>query len=270
MTEHLISKWVFFFNWGFLPVFAVFILIIIYCRRALTAERKRSAEILKEHKALINLMIPMVEKERERIAKNVHDDIGSILGIIRLNFAKVLKNQLEQKGSEDLIKDSLLLIDESIKNTRSICHDLMPTALIKLGFEKALVEYCRQIGETGQLSTRVNLDKDEIMMGPLFELQLFRIVQEILNNIIKHAAATELELTIGEPSSLAMEITITHNGTGISQQKVEALSKTEQGIGLRSILSRVELMNGSIEYSGAPANEPSINIRIPIAYEEIS
>ncbi|MCW3071103.1 MAG: two-component sensor histidine kinase [Bacteroidetes bacterium] len=270
MTEHLISKWVFLFSWGILPLFAILVLIIFYYRRSLAAERKRCAEILKEHKALINLMIPMVEKERERIAKNVHDDIGSILGIIRLNFSKVLKNQLEKRPSEDLIKDSLLLVDESIKNTRGICHDLMPASLIRLGFEKALVEYCRQIGESQQLGIRVNLDKEEVVLGSMFELQLFRIVQEILNNIIKHAEASELELTISEPASLVLGITIAHNGTGITHEKMESLSKTEDGIGLRSILSRVELMNGSIMYSSSPTEESSINIRIPIAYEEIS
>jgi len=270
MTEHLISKWILLFSCGFVFLVAILIFIILYYRRGLAAERKRCASMLKDHKALINLMIPMVEKERERIAKNVHDDIGSILGIIRLNFSKVLKNQLEKRFSEDLIKDSLLLVDECIKNTRGICHDLMPASLIRLGFEKALVEYCRQLGESQKIGVRVNLDKDEIALGSLFELQLFRIVQEVLNNIIKHAEATEMELTLHEPSSLELGITIAHNGKGITQEKMEALSKTAQGIGLRSILSRVELMNGTITYFSGPPDGSRINIRIPIAYEEIS
>lgn len=269
MDGKTISAGILLISLGLLIPVLLLTIILLYYKKALLSEREKNTAAEKERRALIELMIPVVEKERERIAKNIHDDIGSILSILKLNFSKILKDHKENKNTEELIRESIVLLDQTIQNARGISHDLTPSFLNKLGFKKALAEFCRQIGESRKLSIEIQVEEEDIQISSGTELQLFRIMQEILNNIIKHAAAENICIAIQNSAALRRtEINIIHDGQGISQEKVEQLSGESTNVGLKSILGRIELINGTVLYSTTNNKVSGIKICIPISYEK--
>jgi two-component system NarL family sensor kinase len=241
----------------------IFILsiVLVYLIRLNISERGKNKRIFSEKNALINLIFPILDKERERISQNIHDDIGSVLAIIKLNLSQLVSGNGEQPA--ELIGSSISLIDQAIKNTRGIAYDLMPPSLSKLGFEKSIVEHCRQLALSAEIQVMIHLEKNETEISSILGLHLFRVIQELLNNIMKHSGAKCVEITIRDSTESILDIVFSYDGKGISHEKMLELSEKENGIGLKSILNRLRLLNGTISYLIHETGKPGIIISIP-------
>ncbi|MGZ3919736.1 MAG: sensor histidine kinase [Bacteroidia bacterium] len=249
---------------GMLILVAFIILFVLYYQKKVLAQQNEMQ--LAENKyqrQLLSAAIQVEEKERERIAKNIHDDVGTLLNVLKLNLSKIARNSGDEELTEELSKENLHLLEESIQSIRGIAKDLVPPTLIKLGYVKAVNELCRHINNSGQIIIRFNQSDLELRLSQQTELQLYRLTNELLNNIVKHSGAKEIDIDFVKQTN-SHELMITHNGKGINSEQVKELEALNMGLGLKSIQSRTQLINAQIFYN-APVNEkPNVIVQIPL------
>lgn len=249
---------------GMLILVAFIILFVLfYQKKVLAQQNEMQLAENKYQRQLLSAAIQVEEKERERIAKNIHDDVGTWLNVLKLNLSKIARNAKDEELTERLSKENLQLLEESIQSIRGIAKDLVPPTLVKLGYIKAVNELCRHINNSGQIAIRFNQSDLELRLPQQAELQLYRLTQELLNNIIKHSGAKQIEVDFVRQTT-SHELMIMHDGKGITSEQVKELSSLNRGLGLKSIQSRAQLINARIFYN-APVNEKAnVVVEIPL------
>lgn len=243
-------------------VFFVILFILQHQKRMFQHKAVIIEKEINHQKKLVEANIEVAEFEREKIAKNIHDDIGTTLNVISLHLNRIKRNASNEILVKELTDESRNLLDNSIDAIRTIAKDLMPPSLIKLGFEKGLTELCRQIENVSTLKINLNKLNSTFDLPKKNEIQLYRIVQETLNNIVKHANASVININL-QNNLKSIIITINHNGKGISTEMVNELTKTNSGIGLRSVQSRAQIINATLQYITVSEKESIINIEVP-------
>lgn len=244
----------------------IMILIIILCFTLFVVwsrlffYKKKTEDLRKDYLEMIGYGVAY---ERERIAKNMHDDVSTLLNVIKLNLTKVSRNYTDRLLSEKLIKDSLELTDESIDTIRNIAKELSPPSLEKLGYEKGVAELCRKISDSSRIEVGIILSENEVRLSQSKELQLYRMTQEVLNNIIKHSGVKEINISI-KSTEKGVSTIISYYGFGITTELADELSETEKGCGLKSIQRRADLIDASINYIMIGSNEYRTTIDVPI------
>lgn len=213
-------------------------------------------------KMFFRSVIQIVDFDRERISKNVHDEVGTILSIIKLNLSKIARNSDDVELTKKLLEESMSLLERTIQQAREISKDLMPPTLLKLGYEKGVLELCKQISASNEIKIIVNHSQNEIRLFPVIESQIYRVMQEILNNIIKHANATEINVKM-KTDEKEVITEVLHNGIGLNSENVSALLKSNNGVGLKSIHKQLELIDATIDYNTNGNGESTIIIKVP-------
>jgi signal transduction histidine kinase len=222
--------------------------------------RKIMEESHAQKKDFFYAAMHLVDFDRERISKNIHDEIGTMLSIIKLDLSKISAKPEDPGQTALLSEECLELLERTIQNTRQISKDLSPHTLIKLGYESGVGELCRQISLSGSIEVTVKRSAREKRLSPLLELQAYRVVQEVLNNLIKHAKPTEIMLSLRSDEAGVLT-GIRHNGAGISGEQVKRLMDKGEAGGLMNIEKRLELINGNIRYE-TNAKGSSVTIEI--------
>lgn len=204
----------------------------------------------------LNSMIEGQEAERLRIAKDLHDSLGGLLSTVKAHFTTIQK-EIEQLEKFNLTEKTNQLIDEACIEVRRISHNMMPHALSIAGLKGALEDLTENLQEEGytvNLETR-NLS-DEI--DATKQVMLYRLIQEIISNVRKHAQAKSMFIQlIGYKNTL--NVLIEDDGKGFNYQ--EAITKG--GLGLKSINSRVQFLDGTIDWDTQPGKGTTISINIP-------
>src|SRR5688500_3941329 len=152
--------------------------IIRYHRRFIRLQRER-----------ITAEIRLLENERKRIATDLHDSLGPLLSSVKLNISSV---EVNDPRDRQVISKSTKYIDEIITSMRQISHNLLPTTLERKGLQDAIREFCRHLGQEDLLEVHVYA-MNAITPNPEQDIHIFRIVQEIIHNTLKHAGASRLE-----------------------------------------------------------------------------
>lgn len=221
-----------------------------------TVIQKNETEFQKQ---LLDATIEVAEEERKKIASNIHDDVGLTLNVLKLNFSKIKRNLDDKILLNELIDSNLKIIEETSATLRGISHELMPPTLSILGLEKGLKELCRQINSSGQVNIHAQTSNQTITIDKKKELQLYRLIKELLNNIIKHSKSTLITVQTSLIENTLHTI-ITYDGVGISNDDVNYLISVGKGIGLKSIQSRVQLTNSKLNYYYTPNEHAKIEI----------
>lgn len=249
---------------GMLTLVSFIVVFVMMYQKKVLAHKTNLQETENKHqRELLDATIEIAEQERKKIAANIHDDVGVTLNVIKLNFSKIDRNLNDKKIVGELLQNNANLLEETISSLRTISHDLMPPSLVKLGFRKGINEMCRQINATGIIEV-VHIDHNaEINLSKKNELQLYRLVKEVVNNIIKHAAATKIEITLSV-NNFILVTCVAHNGNGITNEMVKQLTESGGGLGLKSILSRAQLTNSTVHYSTQGKTESKIIIETPL------
>ncbi len=220
-------------------------------RTKLMQERKLNEEIQRQEAIRLRAVIESQEEERKRIAAELHDGLGQVLSAARINLASA--------GTKAEIDHSLELIDRSCRDLREISHNMMPSALAKGGIVPALQEMISRLNDTGKISIELDTDGMEQRLSPEVEVHLFRIAQELINNILKYADAKEAQVQlIREENQLTMMVE--DNGKGFEKEKLE----TGTGNGWYNILSRLRLINGDVELDTQPGKGTVITIGLQL------
>ncbi len=188
---------------------------------------------------LLQALMQGEEKERSRIAKDLHDGVAGMLAAVKMHF-----NTLSQKNESirqvDSYQQGLHLLDEAAIEIRKTSHNLMPEVLLHHGLDEALRIYCGSISNAGLKIQYDSWGSIGRYKGS-FELSVYRIVQELMNNIIKHSNASEAMVQMSLQNGL-LNITIEDNGVGFKKDSADV-----KGMGLHTLRSRVAAMNGKIE-----------------------
>lgn len=238
----------------FVLALTVVVFFIVYQRRLLSQQKKHQQIVAAYQKELLRAVINGQENERSRLAKDLHDEIGAMLTTIKL-----YASQIDQVGPGETLREikekTTGMLDETIQNTRRITHDLSPVILKKFGFADALGSICKKLNESGKIE--VNLTQTEIERLPYEkELALYRISQELINNTLKHAEASQITISLRAMQD-HLQMIYEDNGIGFRVEDVRQIS----GLGLKNIESRLNLVEGKVSY--LPANK-GVKIKIEI------
>ncbi|MGC4235287.1 MAG: sensor histidine kinase [Niabella sp.] len=198
------------------------------------------------------------EQERTRLAKDLHDGLGGMLSGIKHSFQNMKGNLIMTPDNAQAFERSMDMLDSSIKEMRRVAHNMMPEALVKFGLDAALKDFCNDINLSGTLSVSyqsIGLDKQKI--NDTVAITVFRIVQELLNNTLKHAAATTaiVQMSLNNDT---LSVTVEDDGKGFDISKLSAT----KGMGWNNIQNRVDLLKGKIDISSS-AEGTSVLIELP-------
>lgn len=247
---------------------SIVLFVVIYKKRILQQQNEIQKAKYSHQKELFEATIQVEEKERERIAKNIHDDLGALLNVIRLNNISAIKNVNNVDKVLKSLDDNKKLLNSTSEIIRSISRQLGPPTLLKLGYIEGISELCTHINNTGAFKVNFKVENNiTSRFHQKIEVQLYRITQEIINNIIKHANASLINIELCMHNR-ALNLSITHNGYGINSTTIETLLQSSKGIGLKNIQSRVQAINGSIQYFTIGLNDSKIIIDIPLDDEK--
>lgn len=243
-------------------IFFIIFIVLLYQKRML-ASKTAMANAEREHKEeLLRTSLEIAEKERQRIAANLHDDIGITLNVVKINLKRFEKNIDKRDIVEEIVTESNQMIDRSLETVRAIYNDIVPVTLVKLGLIRAIMEICRQLEKS--LSLDLHLSTQEFVFNDKQrELQLYRLIKEVLNNTVRHGKPRFIEINI-ERAEDNLIVIILHDGIGITTEQVKDLAKKSTGIGLRSILNRSGLLNADLGFSIISAERSQVLIRCKI------
>jgi two-component system NarL family sensor kinase len=197
-----------------------------------------------QQKMLLNASIRLQEEERQRIAADLHDDAGPLLATARLYLNENLVN-LDKTTQLQSIYNAKQIIDDTIQLIRNISHSLMPPTLKNFGLESAVNDLFQKISGSGSMNASSRFHDYRERLQPENELIIFRVIQELVNNILKHSNASFIHLT-QNTSANKFFIRLHHDGRGITQTDFEKLNKSNVGLGLKNIQSRLKVLHGKI------------------------
>lgn len=217
----------------------------------------------KEQQAIIDIL-SAEEKERKRIAEDLHDGIGQSLTAVRLQL-QALGNSSpsphnNENNKEHIINKATSQLESCCAEVRALSHNLMPDLLLEHGLESALH---RMIANIDKHVLAINLDYtlDHSKITKTSQLLIYRIIQECLSNVLKHAKATELDLCICEEDK---HIAVLIEDNGIGFETTDAMHAN--GIGMHNITSRVQFLNGNVEWNSTPGEGTVIALFIPLTH----
>jgi signal transduction histidine kinase len=200
------------------------------------------------------------EQERTRLAKDLHDGLGGMLSGIKYSFNTMKGNLIMTPENHQAFERSLDMLDSSIKEMRRVAHNMMPEALVRFGLDAALKDYCHDINQSGAL--KINYQSFGIAgenMDQTAAITIYRIVQELITNTIKHAAAktaiVQLTKTNGQ-----LNLTIEDDGKGFDT----GMLQHSKGIGWTNIQHRVDFLKGKLDVSSGAGKGTSVHIEFNV------
>lgn len=233
--------------------------VLRYQRRLLRQqEQLRQAREMGQQQALEAALLAQ-EEERRRIAADLHDGVGTTLAIVKLHLSTL--------GQPALTQEATSLLDQAITEVRRISRNLLPAALQKFGLPFALDALARTVPVDGP--TRVNLEQrgNPRRLDPKYELIVYRVVQELLGNGLRHAHAEMIDIIVDfGPETLSIQYS--DNGVGFDFKLVELqpLPDSRTGHGLTNLRSRVAVLQGTLRYESIAGSGSRVWISFPIPY----
>lgn len=198
------------------------------------------------------------EQERTRLAKDLHDGLGGMLSGIKYSLNTMKENLIMTPDNAQAFERSMDMLDSSIKEMRRVAHNMMPEALVKFGLDTALKDFSNDIDKSGALQVSYqsigieNADIDQITA-----IAVYRIIQELLHNTMKHAAARNAIVQVAK-SNGQITITVEDDGKGFDTR----ILKGSKGIGWTNIQSRVDYLKGKLDIQSEPGKGTSVHIEL--------
>lgn len=252
---------------------AVMLLLVVSVLVAvLLTQRKKSQhriamEKLREQQQnqLIEAAVRSEETERHRIAETLHDEVGAILSSAKLHLLGIKAEVLDERDKK-LHEKGRELLNDVIGKVRSISHSLHSNILKEFGLNEAIRHFVRKVTEGIIPNASTALDDNYQTVNPDNDISMYRMVQELINNILKYANASEflISSTLVENE---LNIVLFHNGDGLTQEQFEELRYQKEGLGLKNIQNRIILLKGMIHFTSGTEGY-RINIHVPVKSNE--
>jgi PAS domain S-box-containing protein len=225
-------------------------------------ERKRAQEALRTYS---QRLIEAQEAERQVIARELHDEIGQVLTAVRINLQSLQHSM--QNDSQSSIDDSLVIVDEALDRVRELSLNLRPSVLDNLGLSSALRWYVDRCAQRSGIVADLQSDlEDGRRLGVELETACFRIVQEALTNVVRHARATRVLVRL-KRSNGNLSIKVTDNGVGFDLAGLIKNSPPAWNLGLRGMEERAVAAQGRLKIDSAPMRGTEISVSFPLKEE---
>lgn len=257
----------------FNKVFAVFIVMLLifgylgftnFRKGQLLAQKQQELqqqkiiELEKDRQLVgVQAMMKGQEEERCRIAKDLHDSFSGLLSGAKMSFLNVRERIAMSDEDRILFERSLSILDNTIGDLRKVAHNLMPEALVKFGLHDALRDFCDYIQDTTGLRILFQEVGGPQKLDSTAEMFIYRIVQELVNNVVRHAAASQVIVQVAMAPGKT-EITVEDDGSGFDP----AILETTKGAGLANVRYRVQSLNGKTDIVSMPGRGTSVNIEL--------
>ena len=200
-----------------------------------------------------------IEQERIRMARELHDGLGSMLSGIKHSFSAMKNDMVLNDKQQTWFHSNIDKLNESIKELRNISHSIASENLVHSGLENSLRDYCNTMTQPGVLNIAFSaLDTEKMKLTEEQAFHIFRIVQELINNVIKHSFATTAIVQISYNSS-RLYVTVEDNGKGFIMEE----TTKNKGMGLKNIESRIKILKGKMDYRTATREGTSVLMEIP-------
>lgn len=202
------------------------------------------------------------ERERTRLAKDLHDGLGGMLSSIKYSFQNIKENVILTPENAQSFSRSIEMIDSSIQEMRRVAHNMMPEILLKYGLNVALKEFCSEIDRNSAVKTTYqSINMDNIKVEQTTAVTVYRVVQELTNNALKHANAQNIlvQLNAFEQEKM-LYITVEDDGKGFDINQLN----NSNGIGWNNIQNRIDFLKGKIDLESIKNKGTSVHIEIPL------
>jgi len=251
---------------GMLLLAVGLILFIIFHQRRVMRFQMRMQEMeAEQQKILLRASIKLQEEERQRLAADLHDDAGPLLATARLYLNENLVN-MDKATQMQSIYNAKQIIDETIQLIRNISHSLMPPTLKNFGLESAINDFFQKINGAGSMNVNSRFHDYKVRLKAEKELIVFRVIQELVNNILKHSNASFIHLTQHDAEDKII-LRLHHDGKGLTQKEFIRLSRNRDGLGLKNIQSRLRVIHSDILYE-QDASQTFFKVTLEIPREE--
>jgi signal transduction histidine kinase len=245
------------------------VFIVFHQRRVIRYQMELQRLEDEQQKILLNASIRWQEEERQRIAADLHDDAGPLLATARLYLNENLVHQ-DINTQLQSIYNAKQIIDDTIQLIRNISHSLMPPTLKNFGLESAVNDLFQKISASGVINASCRFHDYRNRLKPEQELLIFRVIQELVNNILKHSNSSFIHLTQNY-SEDRFFIRLHHDGRGITQADFDRLNKSSLGLGLKNIQSRVKVLHAQINFEkDLSQTYYKVTMDVPVEMELVS
>jgi signal transduction histidine kinase/ligand-binding sensor domain-containing protein len=249
-------------RWWFRSIGALLFLTVgpfVYYVRVSKLEREKEMQ-----QEFSRRLIESQESERKRIAAELHDSLGQNLLVIQNQALLALDAHPEKPEIQDRLNDISIVTTQTIQEVREIAHNLRPYHLDKLGLTTSINSIIRRISESSKITFTSDVDLIDGLFSKEEDSHIYRIIQEAINNIIRHSQATEASVSVKQHQG-KITVRIRDNGRGFAQAR-NALPTTEEsthGFGLIGLGERVRILNGSLSFGSSPGRGTTLFIDIP-------
>jgi signal transduction histidine kinase len=216
---------------------------------------------------LSRLVLRAQEKERKRISRELHDEVGQALTAVSLTLKGVNRNGAGGlAASQHRLDEAQILLQTTMNTVHNFARELRPSILDEFGLLPALRSTVQNTADRAGLRVRLNASPMAEQLGSEEKLVLFRIVQESLNNVVKHARATRVKVTVSQTDG-EIVLRVADNGKSFLTEKDETMPR--QRLGLLGMRERVKLVNGKFNVRGQPGKGTTVQVRIPLKPGEV-
>jgi signal transduction histidine kinase len=246
-----------------------------YRKKRILQQKAFEIEIKNKELEMLNAVVQAQETERTKIARNLHDEVGSILSIAQQNLSVVIQQVPHDLPFLEDVEFTMDVLEQSVSKIRAISHGMLPHFLVKFGLKKSLQRLMDQTQKTlGNPCSFFTSIEEDLILEQEAEIHFYSISLELLNNLLKHARPQSVHLFL-EFKSSHLYLKMKHDGVAISQADYEYLLHHGDGMGLESITHRLSLIAGELQYQ-RQALGGTIELAMPLtesfknlAHEEI-
>lgn len=234
--------------------------ISYYRRYKLNHEKRLQQQLMNQQDIAARAIIAAEEKERMRIATDLHDGVGQLMSAAKMNLS-VFEDELVFTSPQQKLsfENVISLVDEGCKEIRNVSHQMMPNALLKSGLANAVKEFIDKI-DTRVIKVALHTEGLNDPLDKNTETVLYRVVQECVNNVLKHSGANQLDISLIKDTD-GIAATIEDNGKGFDINKKEIFD----GIGLKNIISRISYLKGTIDFDSGRGKGTLVAIHVPVS-----
>ena len=243
-----------------LPTSAIILFVILYYRRQ--RKQRLIAERLEEthRQQMLEASVESQESVRRQIGGDLHDEIGTLLSATRMSLNQILKFGDDVTKREHLLQETQKQLNDALNNVRRISKDLMPSTLDEFGLIAALKDFTQKITEHTGILVCFNHGELEEIFNKKIELMLYRSSQELINNALKHAQASVINITLSK-NEHRLILNVSDNGIGFDLAEV---NQPNRGIGIKNIESRISVIKGGqIKFDVEKGRGAGFEISVP-------
>jgi signal transduction histidine kinase len=227
----------------------LFLFVLSYQRKALKQKNEFQALEAEKQMEIFKASINAQETERKRIARNIHDGVGPYLTALKGKNEFYIKRLDNNPEMLENLKEGNKYIDLTVDSIREICHDLTPQLLMVFDIFETLRIFAENISsEKTRFVFTLEKNSSQLKFPEHDSINIYRVYQEVLHNIVKYSGATQVKIICGLNDS-GIKISIMHDGAPFSNGDAERLIRNQKGLGLKTIYGRLSILNGSIDYS---------------------